>query len=212
MTSGPLLEGERSRRPLEGRPPDEVTSSGVRADFVSILKRDKTGSFGGMLDTVRFRTARAEHLGVPTSSVEASVFGEQGDGQVPVWSRVTVDGEARASSAEKPTAIHESIKEVAIDIIAGKGATEYGPANGTAGMREAILRDEGTLIPSSIVAKGEYGLKDPSIGMPVVLGAGGVAEILERDLEPSELEAMQASGAVLTKGRERALKVLSAKP
>jgi malate dehydrogenase len=125
-----------------------------------------------MLDTVRFRTARAEHLGVPTSSVEASVLGEQGDGQVPVWSRVTVDGEARASSAEEPAALRERIEEVAIDIIAGKGATGYGPANGTADMREAILRDEGALIPSSIVAQGEYGLKDPSIGMPVVLGPG----------------------------------------
>ncbi len=172
------------------------------------LRRTQIVGSGGMLDTARFRTALADHLSVPTASVEAYVLGEHGDSQVPVWSRVHVDGEERTFSEEERTAIRESIREVAINIITGKGATEYGPANGTADMIQAILRDEGVLIPSSIVARGEYGLKDISIGMPVVLGGGGVTEVQEWDLDPGELQDLQASGKVLERGRSDALAIL----
>ncbi|MFQ5918521.1 MAG: malate dehydrogenase [Thermoplasmata archaeon] len=172
------------------------------------LRRTQIVGSGGMLDTSRFRTALADHLSVPAATVEAYVLGEHGDSQVPIWSRVQVGEEAQAFSEEERTAIRESIKEVAINIISGKGATEYGPANGTADMIESILRDEGALIPSSIVTKGEYGLKDVSIGMPVVLGNGGVTEIQEWDLEAGELQALQASGDVLEKGRDDALAIL----
>ncbi|MEE9164444.1 MAG: malate dehydrogenase [Thermoplasmata archaeon] len=172
------------------------------------LRRTQIVGSGGMLDTARFRTALADHLSVPTASVEAYVLGEHGDSQVPVWSRVHVDGEDRVFSEEERTAIRESIREVAINIITGKGATEYGPANGTADMIQAILRDEGVLIPSSIVARGEYGLKDVSIGMPVVLGGGGVTEIQEWDLDAGELQDLQASGEVLKRGRDEALEIL----
>ncbi|MFQ5552464.1 MAG: malate dehydrogenase [Thermoplasmata archaeon] len=178
------------------------------AHRASGLRRIQVVGSGGMLDTARFRAALADHLSVPATSIEAYVLGEHGDSQVPVWSRVLVDEESQAFSEEERTAIRESIKEVAINIISGKGATEYGPANGTADMIEAIVREEAILIPSSIVAKGEYGLKEVSIGMPVVLGAGGVTEILEWDLEAGELEALQASGEVLEKGRDDAIAVL----
>ena len=174
----------------------------------STLRRTQVVGSGGMLDTARFRTALADHLSVSPVRVEAYVLGEHGDSQVPVWSRVQVDGEPREFSEEERSAIRESIKEVAINIISGKGATEYGPANGTADMIQSILRDEGALIPSSIVAKGEYGLKDVSIGMPVVLGSGGVTEVQEWDLEARELHDLQASGAVLERGRDEALAIL----
>jgi malate dehydrogenase len=178
------------------------------AHRASGLRRTQVVGSGGMLDTSRFRTALGDHLSVPAASVEAYVLGEHGDSQVPVWSRVEVEGESREFSPEERTAIRESIKEVAINIISGKGATEYGPANGTADMIEAVLQDMAVLIPSSIVTKGEYGLKDVSIGMPVVLGAGGVTEILEWDLAATELEDLQASGGVLEKSRDEALTIL----
>jgi malate dehydrogenase len=79
-------------------------------------------------------------------------------------------------------------------------------------MIEAIAEDKGELIPSSLVVKGEYDLKDISIGMPVVLGEGGVKEILEWDLDTTELEDMKASGAILTRGRDEALQSLGSKP
>ncbi len=78
-------------------------------------------------------------------------------------------------------------------------------------MIQAIAEDRGELIPSSIVLKGEYGMKGISIGMPVVLGEGGVKEILEWDLDEAELADMHASGEVLAKGREEALGVLEEK-
>lgn len=175
------------------------------------FERTKVIGSGGMLDTVRFRTALADHLSVPASRIEAYVLGEHGDSQVPVWSRVEVDGEPRGFDAEERKHIREQIKEVAINIIAGKKATEFGPANCTADMIEAIVRDRDTLIPSSIVVKGEFGMKGISIGMPVVLGDGGVKEVLEWDLAPDELKDMQASGELLARSTADALRALESK-
>ncbi|MEE9237147.1 MAG: malate dehydrogenase [Thermoplasmata archaeon] len=176
------------------------------------FERTRIIGSGGMLDTARFRTALSDFLSVPANRIEAYVLGEHGDSQVPVWSKVKVDGEARSFAEDERKRIREEIKEVAINIISGKKATEFGPANCTADMIQAVAEDGDELIPSSIVVKGEYDMKNISIGMPVVLGEGGVKEILEWDLDPAELGDMQASGEVLTKGREDALKVLSAKP
>ncbi|MFQ5838233.1 MAG: malate dehydrogenase [Thermoplasmata archaeon] len=176
------------------------------------FERTKVIGSGGMLDTARFRTALSDHLSVPASRIEAYVLGEHGDSQVPAWSKVRVDEETRTFTQEERSRIREQIKEVAIDIISGKKATEFGPANCTADMIEAIVEDKDQLIPSSIVVKGEYGMKDFSIGMPVVLGEGGVKEILEWDLDSAELEDMRSSGAILSKGRDEALDILAANP
>lgn len=175
------------------------------------FQRTRVVGSGGMLDTVRFRTALSDFLKVPTSSIEAYVLGEHGDSQVPVWSRVTAGGEAQTFTDADKKSIREQIKEVAINIIGGKKATEFGPANATGDMIEAIAKDTGALIPSSIVVKGEYDMKDVSIGMPVALGEGGVKEILEWELDEAELKDMHASGGILTKGRDEALNVLSGK-
>ncbi len=175
------------------------------------FQRTKVIGSGGMLDTVRFRTALSDFLKVPASSIEAFVLGEHGDSQVPVWSRVKANGEAQTFTDADKKSIREQIKEVAINIIGGKKATEFGPANATADMIRAIAQDTGDLIPSSIVVKGEYDMKDISVGMPVVLGEGGVREILEWELEEAELEDMHASGKILTGGRDEALEVLAGK-
>ncbi|MFQ6012144.1 MAG: L-lactate dehydrogenase [Thermoplasmata archaeon] len=213
-TNAPIMR-EIAQRVADLAPEAVMVNLTNPMDVMNYVAREASGfrrtqvvGSGGMLDTARFRTALADHLSVSATRVEAYVLGEHGDSQVPVWSRVAVEGETQTFSEEERAAIREGIREVAINIISGKGATEYGPANGTADMIEAILRDQEALIPSSIVAKGEYGLKDVSIGMPVVLGAGGVTEILEWDLAPQELEDLQASGRVLEKGRDEALEVL----
>ncbi len=175
------------------------------------FERTRVIGSGGMLDTVRFRTALSDFLTVPANRIEAYVLGEHGDSQVPVWSKVTTDGEARTFEDEEKRKIREQIKEVAINIIGGKQATEFGPANCTADMIQAIAEDSDQLIPSSIVVKGEYELKNVSIGMPVVLGDGGVKEILEWDLDAAELADMRASGDILVSAREEALKILAGK-
>lgn len=175
------------------------------------FQRTRVVGSGGMLDTVRFRTALSDFLEVPASQITAYVLGEHGDSQVPIWSKVEAEGEEQTIALEDRKRIRQQIKEVAINIISGKKATEFGPASATADMIESIAKDRGELIPSSIVVKGEYDLKDISIGMPVVLGTGGVKEIVEWELEEAELEDMQASGSILTKGREDALEVLAKK-
>lgn len=174
------------------------------------FRRTRVIGSGGMLDTARFRTALADHLGVHPTAVQAFVLGEHGDSQVPVWSRVEVDGDAVTLSEEDRQAIRGISRESAMSVIEGKKATEFGPANCTADMIEAIVEDRGVLIPSSIAAKGEYGLKELSIGMPVVLGEGGVKEVMEWDLAEDELADMRKSGEILRGGVEEALRVLEA--
>lgn len=173
------------------------------------FRRTQVIGSGGMLDTARFRTALADRLEVHPSVVEAYVLGEHGDSQVPVWSKVEVDGEPVTLTEEDRKAVREIARASAMRVIEGKKATEYGPANATADMIEAIAQDRGVLIPSSIAVKGEYDLRDLSIGMPVVLGEGGVTEVIEWDLEPEEMEDMQRSGAVLRDGVEEALAILT---
>lgn len=176
------------------------------------FERTRVIGSGGMLDTIRFRTALADFLSIPASRIEAYVLGEHGDSQVPIWSKVLVEGEPRSFEEAEKILIREQIKEVAINIISGKKATEFGPASGTAEMVQAIAEDRGELIPCSIVVRGEYGIKDISIGIPVVLGKGGVREILEWDLDPAELENLQGSARILEKGKEEALQVLTKSP
>lgn len=175
------------------------------------FRRARVIGSGGMLDTARFRTALADHLEVHPSSLEAYVLGEHGDSQVPVWSRVKVDGEPLKLSEADRTSIREISRKSAMSVIEGKKATEFGPANCTADMVEAIGQDRGVLIPSSIVVEGEYGLKELSLGMPVVLGEGGVTEVIEWDLEPDELADLKRSGEVLRQGCQEALEILEAK-
>lgn len=175
------------------------------------FERTRVIGSGGMLDTARFRTALGDFAKVPASQVEAYVLGEHGDSQVPIWSKVQVDGEVRTFADDEKRRIREQIKEVAINIISGKKATEFGPASATADMVQAIAEDRGVLIPSSIVLKGEFGMKGISMGMPVVLGEGGVKEILEWDLDEAELADLRASGEVLANGREEAFRILEEK-
>ena len=75
------------------------------------------------------------------------------------------------------------------------GSAYYAPAMSAVEMVEAILTDQKRLVPCSVLLQGEYGMKDLFIGVPVILGAKGVEKIIELDLAPEELAALQKSGA-----------------
>ena len=75
-----------------------------------------------------------------------------------------------------------------------RGSAFYAPGSAAAIMAEAILNDRKRLIPASAHLTGQYGLEDVYIGVPVILGAGGIERILELELSSSELESLQGSG------------------
>jgi len=150
--------------------------------------RDRTQviGFGGRLDSARFRYVRSERFDTPVQNVEASILGEHGDAQVPVFSKVRVDGADPEFTDDEKDEILEDLQQSAMNVIERKGATEWGPATGVAHMVEAVLRDTGEVLPASIKLDGEYGYEGTGFGVPVRLGANGVEEVIEWDLTDHE--------------------------
>lgn len=161
--------------------------------------RDRTQviGFGGRLDSARFRYVLSERFEVPVQNVEATIMGEHGDDQVPVFSKVRVDGRDPDFSEAEQEEILAELKASAMDVIERKGATEWGPAQGVAHTVEAILRDTGEVLPCSIPLDGEYGLQDAGVGVPARLGRGGVREIIDWDLAERELAQLETAAEKL---------------
>jgi malate dehydrogenase len=143
----------------------------------------------GMLDSARFRHVLSKKCAVPVLDVEAYVIGEHGDHQVPVFSKVKIRDKNVTFTEKEKAEIIEGLRMSALNVISKKGATTYAPANNTANIIESIVKDRGELRICSIILDGEYGLKDISIGVPVILGKEGVEEILEWKLSEDERRA-----------------------
>jgi malate dehydrogenase len=152
--------------------------------------RGKVVGFGGRLDSARFRYVLSERFDVPVKNVDATILGEHGDAQVPVFSKVRVDGNDLTFSDDEKAEILEDLQESAMNVIERKGATEWGPAQGVAHMVEAVLRDTGEVLPASVKLDGEFGHEGVAFGVPAKLGSDGVEEVVEWDLEAFEREQM----------------------
>ena len=159
--------------------------------------RERVIGFGGRLDSARFRYVLAERFDVPTRNVEATILGEHGDAQVPVFSKVRIDGADPAFDEDERETILEELQESAMDVIERKGATEWGPARGVAHMVEAIVRDTGEVFPASVALEGEFGLEDTAVGVPVRLGADGIESIVEWELNDDEQAGLEAAAEKL---------------
>jgi malate dehydrogenase len=160
--------------------------------------RQQVIGFGGRLDSARFRYVLSEEFDVPVRNVEATILGEHGDAQAPVFSKVRVGGRDPEFSEDERERILEDLQESAMNVIERKGATEWGPATGVAHMVEAVLRDTGTVLPASVVLDGEYGYDDVGLGVPVRFGSGGVEEVVEWDLTDEERNLLDAAAEKLS--------------
>ncbi|UWG49519.1 Malate/lactate dehydrogenase [Halalkaliarchaeum sp. AArc-CO] len=154
--------------------------------------------FGGRLDSARFRYVLGERFDAPVRNVEATILGEHGDAQVPVFSKVRVNGRDPAFDADEKEEILADLQESAMDVIERKGATQWGPATGVAHTVEAILEDTGEVLPCSMVLDGEFGYEDTAFGVPAKLGAGGVEEVIEWELDDYERELMDEAAEKLS--------------
>jgi len=152
--------------------------------------RHEVVGFGGRLDSARFRYVLSQRFDAPVRNVDATILGEHGDAQVPVFSKVRVNGTDPEFSEDEKAEILSDLQASAMNVIEKKGATEWGPATGVAHMVEAILRDTGEVLPGSVVLDGEYGLDDVGLGVPVKLGSNGVEEVVEWDLTEYERDQL----------------------
>jgi len=160
--------------------------------------RRKVIGFGNRLDSARFRYVLAERFDAPVRNVEATILGEHGDAQVPVFSKLRVDGRDPSFDESEREEILADLQESAMHVIERKGATEWGPATGVGHMVEAVLRDTGEVIPGSIKLDGEYGYDDVAMGVPLRLGSDGVEEVVEWDLDEFEREGLDEAAEKLS--------------
>ncbi len=165
--------------------------------------REQVIGFGGRLDSARFRYVLSERFDVPVQNVDATILGEHGDAQVPVFSKVRVDGEDLDFSEDDKEEILSDLQESAMNVIERKGATEWGPARGVAHTVDAILNDTGEVLPCSVPLDGEFGHSGVGFGVPAKLGSNGIEEIVEWDLGEFEQEQMQEAAEKLTEQYEK---------
>ena len=167
---------------------------------VTGFAKQKVVGMAGVLDSGRFQCFLAAELGVSTKDVRAMVLGGHGDTMVPVTSYCTVDGVpvGQLIAKERLDAIVARTAGGGGEIVKLMGTSAYyAPAAAAIVMAEAYLRDQKRLLPAAAYCEGEYGYKDLYIGVPVVIGAGGVERIVSIQLTAEEKAALDKSaGAV----------------
>lgn len=151
----------------------------------------------GVLDTARYRTFLAVELGVSVEDVSALLMGGHGDTMVPMPSCTSVGGIpiTRLLSEQRLEEIVERTRKGGAEIVGllKTGSAYYAPAAATAQMVEAIVRDKRRVIPCAAYCDKEYGVGGYYVGVPVVLGAGGVEKIIELELTDQERSDFQKS-------------------
>ena len=151
----------------------------------------------GVLDTARFRAFLAMELDVSVEDVSAMLMGGHGDTMVPLASCCSVGGIPITNliAPERLEQIIQRTRDGGAEIVAllKTGSAYYGPAAATAQMVEAVVRDKKRLIPCAAYCDKEYGVGGYYVGVPVVLGTGGVERIIEIPLSASERAAFQKS-------------------
>lgn len=164
-------------------------------------------------DSLRLRTGIGKALGAAPGSVDAWVIGEHGDGCVPLFDRVRVDGKAVSLTGEQRAAAEEFLRtwyfrHVALD---SSRTSTWTSGVGVARMVSAIAVGASELWAASVVLDGEYGLDHVALGVPVTLGRGGAKAIHEWTLTAEDRAALAAgavnvrrSFAIVAGGKERA--------
>ena len=144
----------------------------------------------GVLDTARYRTFLAMELGVSVEDISALLMGGHGDTMVPMPSCTSVGGIpiTRLLDPKRLEEIIQRTRQGGAEIVnlLKTGSAYYAPAAATAQMVEAIVRDKKRLIPCAAYCDKEYGVGGYYVGVPVVLGAGGVEKIIELELTTQE--------------------------
>ncbi len=151
----------------------------------------------GVLDSIRFRAFISMELGIAMTDTQAMVLGGHGDTMVPLPRYTTVAGVpiAELIPRDRIKAISDRTRMGGGEIVKllKTGSAYYAPAAASVDMCRAVFNDEKKLLPASAYLTGQYGIKDIYIGVPVVLGVGGVEKIIELKLTKSELGALAGS-------------------
>jgi malate dehydrogenase len=166
------------------------------------LPANKVVGMAGVLDSARFSHFLAEEFGVSVKDVNTFVLGGHGDTMVPVLEYSTVSGipvsdliEMGFSTKEKVDEIIKRTRGGGGEIVAllKTGSAYYAPATSGIAMAEAYLYDQKRILPAAAHLSGEYGIDNLYVGVPVVIGAGGVEKVVEVKLSDEAKANLQVS-------------------
>jgi len=170
------------------------------------LPHHKVVGMAGVLDSARFRLFLAQEFKVSVEDVTAFVLGGHGDTMVPLIRYSTVAGIPVPDLVKMGWTTQERVDAIVSRTANGggeivklleKGSAYYAPAASAVAMAESYLKDKKRVLPCAAWLTGQYGVKDLYVGVPVVIGAGGVERVVEIRLDAAEKAAFEKScGAV----------------
>jgi len=161
---------------------------------VSGFNKNQVVGMAGALDSSRFRTFIAMETGYSVQDVTCMVLGGHGDTMVPITRLGTIGGVPLQSiiSQKRLDEIIDRTRFAGGEIVKlfGNGSAFYAPAQSAIEMAESYLKDKKRVIPCASLCEGEFGIDGFFIGVPTVIGSGGVEKILEFDLHDDEKTAL----------------------
>jgi malate dehydrogenase len=170
------------------------------------LPANKVVGMAGVLDSSRFRLFLAQEFNVSVEDVTAFVLGGHGDSMVPLARYSTVAGIPLTDLVTMGWITKERLEEIiqrtrdgGAEIVGllKTGSAYYAPAASAIAMAESYLRDKKRVLPCAAHLDGQYGVKDMYVGVPTVIGAGGIERVIEIDLNKTEKEAFDKSVAAV---------------
>jgi malate dehydrogenase len=166
------------------------------------LPHNKVVGMAGVLDSARFRHFLADEFNVSVEDVTAFVLGGHGDTMVPLTRFSTVAGIPLPElvkmgwiKQERLDQIVQRTRDGGAEIVGmlKTGSAFYAPATAAIAMAESYLKDKKRILPCAAYVKGEFGLKDLYVGVPCVIGAGGVEKVISLTLQPDEQAMLNKS-------------------
>ncbi len=175
-------------------PVDAMTFTVYKA---SGLPKQRVIGQSGVLDSARFRTFVAEELNVSVKDVTGFVLGGHGDDMVPLVRYSYAGGIPLETLINKDRLdeIVDRTRKGGAEIVnlLGDGSAYYAPAASLVEMAEAIIKDQRRILPTIAYLEGEYGMNGIYLGVPTILGAGGIEKIIEIDLNSEEQDLLNKS-------------------
>ncbi|OGQ86021.1 MAG: malate dehydrogenase [Deltaproteobacteria bacterium RIFOXYA12_FULL_58_15] len=164
---------------------------------VTGFPKNRVVGMAGVLDTGRLQYFIADHLGVSVEDVTAFVLGGHGDDMVPVRDLCSVGGIPVTQLMTKAEfdPIIDRTRKAGGEIVGllKTGSAYYSPAACAIAMADSFIHDKKRVLPSAAYCQGEYGIKELFVGVPAVIGAGGVEKILEVKLNAEDAAALKLS-------------------
>ncbi|HKO13334.1 MAG TPA: L-lactate dehydrogenase [Acidobacteriaceae bacterium] len=167
---------------------------------ISGLDSRRVFGSGTVLDSSRFRFLLAQRCRVAVANVHAYIAGEHGDSEIPLWSSASIGNVPLLHwgiNDQERKSIFEQVRRAADRVIAGKGATNYAVGLAVTAVLQAVLGDEGRVLPVSSLITDYCGLRNVCLSMPAIVNRNGVDSILPVPLNDEEQHGLQASAEAI---------------